>query len=61
MYFFRPDELQKRARKPAVVGPATARGREVKPVYAWTDLTDLMHHKNLSRAYYVDEGTQPDC
>ncbi len=29
--------------------------------YAWTDLTYLMYKNNISWAYYVAEGTQPDC
>ena len=37
------------------------RAQEVIPEYAWTDLTYLLHRKNVSWAYYVDEGTQPDC
>jgi len=35
--------------------------KEVNPEYVWTDLTSLLHRKNVSWAYYVDEGTQPDC
>ncbi len=35
--------------------------KEVNPEYAWTDLTYLLYRKNVSWAYYVDEGTQPDC
>ena len=35
--------------------------KEVNPDYAWTDLTYLLYRKNVSWAYYVDEGTQPDC
>ena len=29
--------------------------------YAWTDLTYLLYKNNVSWAYYVAEGTQPDC
>ncbi len=29
--------------------------------YAWTDLTYLLHKSNVSWAYYVAEGTEPDC
>src|SRR5439155_12444750 len=29
--------------------------------YAWTDLTYLLHRANVSWAYYVAEGTAPDC
>jgi phospholipase C len=31
------------------------------PDYAWTDLTYLLHRNNVSWAYYVVKGTQPDC
>jgi len=32
-----------------------------RPDYAWTDLTYLLHQHHISWAYYVDQGTQPDC
>ncbi|HUH79167.1 MAG TPA: alkaline phosphatase family protein, partial [Methanoregula sp.] len=31
------------------------------PDYAWTDITYLLHRNNISWAYYLDEGDQPDC
>jgi phospholipase C len=31
------------------------------PIYAWTDLTYLLHRANVSWRYYVAAGTQPDC
>ena len=31
------------------------------PVYAWTDLTYLLHARHISWAYYLAQGTQPDC
>jgi phospholipase C len=31
------------------------------PDYAWTDLTYLLHKNDVSWAYYVSQGTQPDC
>jgi phospholipase C len=31
------------------------------PIYAWTDLTYLLHKNNISWAYYVTNGTEPDC
>ena len=31
------------------------------PIYAWTDLTYLLYKNNVSWAYYVANGTQPDC
>ena len=29
--------------------------------YAWTDLTYLMYKNNVSWAYYLTEGVEPDC
>jgi phospholipase C len=29
--------------------------------YAWTDLTYLLHKANISWAYYLSEGNEPDC
>ncbi len=29
--------------------------------YAWTDLTYLMHKANVSWAYYLSNGSEPDC
>jgi phospholipase C len=31
------------------------------PRYAWTDLTWMLHAQQVSWAYYLDEGDQPDC
>ena len=31
------------------------------PNYAWTDLTYLLHRYGVSWAYYIDNGSQPDC
>ena len=31
------------------------------PIYAWTDLTYLLHKQNVSWGYYVVKGTEPDC
>jgi len=40
-----------------------ASGRMVPkdPVYAWTDLTYLMHRHHVSWGYYVQPGSEPDC
>jgi len=32
-----------------------------KPIYAWTDLTHLLHEYHVSWRYYVFSGTEPDC
>ena len=31
------------------------------PIYAWTDLTYLLHRQGVSWGYYVMTGTEPDC
>jgi phospholipase C len=31
------------------------------PIYAWTDLTYLLHKHDVSWGYYVVAGTEPDC
>jgi phospholipase C len=31
------------------------------PLYAWTDLTYLLHKHHISWRYYVFNGTEPDC
>jgi phospholipase C len=31
------------------------------PIYAWTDLTYLLHKHQISWGYYVVAGTEPDC
>jgi phospholipase C len=31
------------------------------PIYAWTDLTYLLHQRNVSWGYYVVPGAEPDC
>ncbi len=30
-------------------------------IFAWTDLTYLLHRAGVSWGYYVQEGTEPDC
>jgi phospholipase C len=32
-----------------------------KPLYAWTDVTYLLHKNNVSWGYYVFNGSEPDC
>lgn len=41
--------------------PLSANGTVPTPDYAWTDLTYLLHQKKISWAYYVADGTEPDC
>jgi phospholipase C len=37
------------------------RGPHPNTSYAWTDLTYLLYNNDVSWAYYLDQGTQPDC
>jgi phospholipase C len=32
-----------------------------KPLYAWTDMTYLLHKAGVGWGYYVFKGTEPDC
>lgn len=32
-----------------------------QPIFAWTDLTYLLHKANVSWRYYIVAGTEPDC
>jgi phospholipase C len=32
-----------------------------QPIYAWTDLTYLLHQHNVDWGYYVVPGNEPDC
>ncbi len=36
-------------------------GLDPRPIYAWTDLTWLLHNAGVSWRYYVANGTPPDC
>ena len=55
--------------KPAVYGgePGPKKNKNGKftrnhqPIYAWTDLTYLLHKHHVSWGYYVVSGTEPDC
>jgi phospholipase C len=31
------------------------------PIFAWTDITYLLHKAHVSWGYYIVEGTEPDC
>jgi phospholipase C len=52
--------LQNPARVPQKA-PANPRKTPTVPDYAWTDLTYLLHQNNVTWAYYLSEGSQPDC
>jgi phospholipase C len=56
-----PMSCQNALQNPASLGQGRKQGLEKRPDYAWTDLTYLLHKANVSWAYYVADGTQPDC
>jgi len=41
--------------------PPQAATGSTKEDYAWTDLTYLLHKKNISWGYFLTEGIEPDC
>ena len=41
--------------------PSGAQANRPGPIYAWTDLTYLLHKDKVSWGYYVVTGTEPDC
>ena len=58
----------KAAKSPKAAGSPKAgkagkagKGKGRKPIYAWTDLTYLLHKNKVSWGYYVSKGSQPDC
>lgn len=42
-------------------GGSLIEANQGKLTYAWTDLTFLLHNANVSWAYYLSEGSEPDC
>ena len=45
-----------------IVGPESiAAAQPGKSDYAWTDITYLLYKNNVSWAYYLSAGTEPDC
>ncbi len=56
-----PDFRPPRPRQAQNATPPPAPTPFPPPTYAWTDLTYLLHARGVSWAYYVFEGTEPDC
>jgi phospholipase C len=46
---------------PPNIGAPAATARRPAPIFAWTDMTYLLHKKQVSWGYYVVNGTEPDC
>ncbi len=49
--------------RPGPTPPArpSAKAPARQPIYAWTDLTYLLHQDKVSWGYYVVAGSEPDC
>ncbi len=47
--------------KPGNGDPTNPPRGKKSPIYAWTDLTYLLHKNNVPWGYYVVAGTEPDC
>lgn len=45
----------------AIDGPDFNDFRAGKSIFAWTDITHLLYQKNVSWAYYLSKGIEPDC
>ncbi len=43
------------------VNPRASTTGKKPPIYAWTDITYLLHKSKVSWGYYVLPGTEPDC
>jgi len=43
------------------VPPDSPGSSSPNPLYAWTDMTYLLHKNNVSWGYYVVTGSEPDC
>jgi hypothetical protein len=46
---------------PPNTDPAKVQSTSNAPIYAWTDLTYLLHKRQVSWGYYVVAGAEPDC
>jgi phospholipase C len=53
--------LQHPGPKPGNPNPTQVTPGSGSPIYAWTDLTYLLHKHGVSWGYYVTAGTEPDC
>ena len=55
------NEIQTPGPKPPHDARQHPAGSPGTPIYAWTDLTYLLHQQKVSWGYYVVNGTEPDC
>jgi phospholipase C len=45
----------------ALQDPGDPDTSKIPPIYAWTDLTYLLHKSQVSWGYYIVSGAEPDC
>jgi phospholipase C len=55
------NELEHPGPRPPTDWPTHPAASAGTPIYAWTDITYLLHKNNVSWRYYVVAGTEPDC
>jgi phospholipase C len=55
------NQLQRPGPRPPQDAKKHPAGSPGTPIYAWTDLTYLLHQQKVSWGYYVVSGTEPDC
>ena len=55
------NQIQTPGPKPAQNAEKHPAGSPGTPIYAWTDVTYLLHQQKVSWGYYVVKGTEPDC
>ena len=46
---------------PETPGTHYSKGQAYRGTYLWTDLTYLLHAHHVSWAYYLSQGSEPDC
>jgi phospholipase C len=56
-----PSSCHNALESPATVMPDELHPNAPDPIFAWTDLTYLLHKQHVSWGYYVVTGTEPDC
>ncbi len=56
-----PASCQNNIKGPYTAKQAANAGKPGGALYAWTDLTYLLHKYHVSWNYYLDQGAQPDC
>jgi phospholipase C len=47
--------------RPPMIPPVYGGATSGRPIYAWTDITYLLHRRHVSWRYYIVTGTEPDC